>query len=84
MGMILAPELLCALHIHSRNAEVAGLGSGQADFTPAVLGTRDFRLGNPTFLETLPHVAAEVLVVWIARAIFFIQTGLKLFARGSK
>lgn len=73
--VVLARELVLALHVHRGDGEVARLCARQRDLAPAVLLPRQLRLGYPPFLEALPHQAAKVLVVRVARSVLLVQAG---------
>lgn len=83
MGVVLTRVNFLAIHEDGCNTEESGLGCRVGDPSAPVLGAIELRLGYPSFLDTLPNKPAEVFVVRISRAIFLVESGLKVLPRGS-
>lgn len=85
MHALLPGKFLLALHVYSRDAEIVRFASWKADFASTIMWPINLFSCNPSFIIRKPLLDQrnKSVIEAIARTIFGIQTGLKIFSRGA-
>jgi hypothetical protein len=81
--VVLSSIHLLRVEVHCRQTHVQVVRQGQLDSSAAVLWAVKFAVRNPTFLQTLLDVLAEVLVVGVVRTVISVESFLECFSRGA-